>query len=143
MPPFAVSHIDHIVLRVSDIDRSVDFYGRVLGCEVVLRRDELGLVHLRAGTALIDLVSLDGRLGAAGGAGPGPQGRNLDHLCLRIDPFDAEAIARHLQSQDVPPLGDIQLNFGAEGYGPSLYIRDPDGNVIEFKGPSRPAAAAR
>lgn len=136
MHPFAIHHIDHVVLRVADLDRSIAFYGRVLGCSVVRRRDDLGLVHLRAGASLIDLVSLDGSLGRPGGAGPAAQGRNLDHLCLRIEPFDAEALARHLAQQGAPPLGPVARNFGAEGDGPSLYLRDPDGNTIELKGPA-------
>ncbi len=133
--PFAVARLDHVVLRVRDLEASIDFYARVLGCAVVRRRDDLGLVHLRAGASIIDLVALDGRLGRAGGAAPGAEGRNVDHHCLRVDPFDADALEQHLRRHGAPPHGPVSDNFGAEGDGPSLYISDPDGNVLELKGP--------
>jgi catechol 2,3-dioxygenase-like lactoylglutathione lyase family enzyme len=135
IPPFAVLHIDHLVFRVTDLERSIAFYGEVLGCAVVKRRDDLGLVHLRAGSAMIDLVSIDGRLGKKGGDAPGAGARNVDHLCLRIEPFDEQALIRHLASHKLEPTEPISDKFGAEGFGPSLYINDPDGNVVELKGP--------
>ena len=55
--PFDVARIDHVVFRVRDLERSIAFYSTVLGCEVVRRRDHLGLVHLRAGASMIDLIS--------------------------------------------------------------------------------------
>lgn len=134
--PFAIQRIDHVVFRVRDLERSIDFYQRLLGCEVVRRRDHLGLVHLRAGASMIDLVSLDGTLGSRGGAGPGVEARNVDHLCLRIEPFDEAALVAHLVSQGVPPPAAAEVNFGAEGDGLSLYFKDPDGNTIELKGPA-------
>lgn len=137
--PFAVERIDHIVFRVGDLERSVTFYRQVLGCEVVLRRDHLGLVHLRAGVSMIDLVGVEGRLGREGGAAAGTGGRNVDHLCLRIEPFDEAAIRRHLLAHGCVPAGPAERNFGAEGDGPSLYFRDPDGNALELKGPAAPA----
>ncbi len=133
-PPFAVQRLDHVVLRVADLERSIAWYGDVLGCRVERRRDDLGLVHLRAGASMIDLVALDGRLGRAGGAGPGAEGRNVDHLCLRIEPFDEAALVAHLRAHGVSPHGPGGVNFGAEGSGWSLYIADPDGNVVELKG---------
>ena len=140
--PFSVQRIDHLVLRVRNLERAVAFYGNVLGCEVARRRDELGLVHLRAGSSLIDLVSVDGSLGRKGGAAAGDTGRNLDHLCLRIDPFDEAALIAHLDAHGVAPDGAVQNRFGAEGDGPSLYFADPEGNTIELKGPPLPLAAA-
>ncbi|MBH1836623.1 VOC family protein [Stenotrophomonas sp. TWI169] len=134
--PFSVERIDHVVFRVRDLTRSVAFYEQVLGCEVVRRRDHLGLVHLRAGASMIDLVSLDGSLGQRGGRGPDVQGRNTDHLCLRITPFDEAALVAHLQVFGVPVTGPAEVNFGAEGDGPSLYFNDPDGNALELKGPA-------
>lgn len=136
MTPFTIHHIDHVVLRVAHLARSIAFYRDVLGCAVVRQRPDLGLVHLRAGTSLIDLVSLDGPLGRQGGAGPSVEGRNVDHLCLRIEPFDAEGLQRHLAQHGAPPLGPVAINFGAEGDGPSLYLQDPDGNTVELKGPA-------
>lgn len=137
MPPFVVQRIDHVVLRVRDLEASITFYDRVLGCPVVRRRPELGLVHLRAGASMVDLVDVAGPLGLRGGVPPGAEGHNMDHLCLRIDPFDEAALRRHLQDCGVAPRGPGTVNFGAEGEGPSLYFQDPDGNVLEFKGPAR------
>lgn len=136
MTPFLVQRIDHIVFRVTDLERSIAFYEKALGCEVVRTRDDLGLVHLRAGVSMIDLVSVSGPLGQAGGAAPQAQGRNVDHLCLRVDPFDEAQIAAHLTACGAPPRGPATENFGAEGHGLSLYFSDPDGNVIELKGPA-------
>ena len=130
--------LDHIVLRVISFEASIAFYCGALGCTVLRRRDELGLIHLRAGRAMIDLVSLDGKLGRLGGAGPGDEGRNLDHFCLRLQTFDQAALLEHLRSKGVP-ASNVELRFGAEGVGPSLYVTDPDGNVVELKGPPTPA----
>lgn len=135
--PFDIQRIDHLVLRVRDLARSLRFYGDVLGCEVVRQREHLGLVHLRVGASMIDLVSVDGTLGARGGAAAGEEGRNVDHLCLRIDPFDEAALHTHLARFGLAPVGPAETNFGAEGDGPSLYFTDPDGNTIELKGPSQ------
>ncbi|MCF5089251.1 MULTISPECIES: VOC family protein [Stenotrophomonas] len=138
--PFSVERIDHVVLRVRELARSEAFYGQVLGCAVVRRREHLGLVHLRAGASMIDLISLDGTLGRHGGSGPGSEGRNVDHLCLRIEPFDETALVAHLAAHGVPVLGPAEVNFGAEGDGLSLYFKDPDGNTVELKGPANGAA---
>ena len=138
--PFSVQRIDHVVLRVRNLPHSVDFYRQVLGCTVERRRDHLGLVHLRAGASMIDLVSLDGTLGRHGGAGPGPEGRNVDHLCLRIEPFDEATLVAHLAAQGVQVRAPAEVNFGAEGDGLSLYCKDPDGNTVELKEPANGAA---
>lgn len=135
-PPFSVLRIDHIVLRVKDAERSIAFYCGMLGCTVEKRRDDLGLVHLRAGASLIDLVTPDGPLGRQGGALAGTEGRNVDHLCLRIEPFDEAAIRALMAQNGVAVHGEVQNNFGAEGNGPSIYIADPDGNSVELKGPA-------
>jgi glyoxylase I family protein len=135
-PPFSVLRIDHVVLRVKDMERAVAFYRDVLGCDVEKRRDDLGLVHLRAGASLIDLVTPDGPLGKQGGALPGAEGRNVDHLCLRIEPFDEAGIRALMARHGVALHGDVQNNFGAEGNGPSIYLADPDGNTVELKGPA-------
>ena len=130
-----IREIDHLVLRVVDLDRMLRFYCDVLGCSVERRQDDIGLVQLRAGRSLIDLVPIDGKLGRAGGAAPGREGRNLDHLCVRVDPFDEASIRRHLQLNGVE-AGPVAPRYGAEGEGPSLYVSDPEGNVVELKGPS-------
>ena len=129
-----IKGLDHVVLRVADLDRALHFYRNVLGCREERRVEELGLYQMRAGVALIDLVPLDGRLGRMGGAGPREEGRNVDHFCLQVDPFDAEAIAAHLERHGID-AGEVSTRYGAEGSGPSMYIRDPDGNTVELKGP--------
>ena len=132
--PFKLREIDHVVLRVSDLQRSVDFYVKVLGCAIERHQEAIGLMQLRAGRSLIDLVPLDGKLGRMGGAGPGAEGRNVDHVCLRVEPFDEKAMIAHLREAGVSP-GTVEQRFGAEGEGPSIYLNDPDGNNIELKGP--------
>jgi catechol 2,3-dioxygenase-like lactoylglutathione lyase family enzyme len=131
----AVRGIDHLVLRVTDAARAIAFYRDVLGCAVERRDDAIGLIQLRAGRSLVDLVPVASELGAAGGAAPGPHGRNLDHFCLRVEPFDEAAIRRHLAGHGVD-AGPVARRYGADGDGPSLYLSDPDGNVVELKGPA-------
>lgn len=128
-----IRDIDHVVLRVSDLERMLGFYCDVLGCTVERRRDDLGLVQLRAGRSMIDLVPVDGAIGRRGGAAAGGEGRNLDHFCLRVEPFDGEAIRAELQAQGIA-AGPVEMRFGAEGRGPSVYVTDPEGNVVELKG---------
>ncbi len=132
--PITVRLIDHVVLRVRDVERMVRFYSEVLGCEVEKVQEDLGLTQLRAGTGLIDLVDLAGKIGRAGGGPAGKKRRNLDHYCLKVEPFDAEAIAAHLRAHGVEP-GEPKRRYGAEGYGPSIYLTDPEGNTVELKGP--------
>ncbi|HSN72365.1 MAG TPA: VOC family protein [Steroidobacteraceae bacterium] len=130
----SIREIDHVVVRVLDLDRSLRFYCGVLGCTIEQRNDEIGLVQLRAGRSLIDLVPVDSRLGHKGGAAPGREGHNVDHFCVRVEPFDGEQILAFLASHGVN-AGPIESRSGAEGVGPSIYIEDPDGNTIELKGP--------
>jgi len=129
--------LDHIVLRVSDMERMVAFWRDALGCTVEKVQAELGLVHIRAGSALIDLVDIAGKLGKEGGRAPEAEGRNLDHFCLRVEPFDSAAIRARLAAQGVA-VDAPKRRFGAEGYGDSIYFSDPEGNRIELKGPSEP-----
>jgi glyoxylase I family protein len=132
--PIAIREIDHVVLRVTDLARIQRFYAEVLGCAEVRRQDEIGLVQLRAGSAMLDLVPVDGKLGSMGGAAPGREGRNVDHICFRVEPFDEAAIRAHLAAHGVD-AGPVESRFGAEGEGPSIYLDDPEGNMIELKGP--------
>jgi catechol 2,3-dioxygenase-like lactoylglutathione lyase family enzyme len=136
-----IREIDHVVLRARNQEALVRFYCDVLGCTIERRQDSLGLVQLRAGRSLIDIVGIDGSLGKKGGAAPGAQGRNMDHLCLRIEPFDVDAIRAHLVSHGVG-IADSGRRYGAEGEGFSLYIVDPEDNAIELKGPSDDSTAA-
>ena len=129
-----IRDIDHIVLRVVDLDAMLGFYCDVLGCTVERRQEAIGLIQLRAGRSIVDLIPVDGELGRAGGAPPGREGRNLDHFCLRVDPFDEAAIRSHLAAHGVQ-AGPTEARYGAEGRGPSIYLQDPEGNVVELKGP--------
>jgi len=136
-----IREIDHLVLRVADLDAMLRFYCDALGCTVERRKDDIGLVQLRAGRSMIDLVPVDGQLGRAGGAAPGAEGRNLDHFCLRIEPFDEPAIRAELTRRGIE-VGSVATRNGAEGEGPSVYVRDPEGNTIELKGPPDAASTA-
>jgi glyoxylase I family protein len=130
-----VQGFDHIVLRIRDKSAALHFYCEVLGLTVDRDRPELGLTHLRAGRQMIDLVTLDGPLGLRGGSAPGSDARNLDHFALQVRPFDEAAIRAHLAAHGLA-IVEEGPRYGADGEGLSLYVRDPDGNVVELKGPS-------
>ncbi len=132
-----IREIDHLVLRVVNLEGMLHFYCDVLGCTIERRQDSIGLVQLRAGRSLVDLVPIDGKLGRVGGAAPGGEGRNLDHLCFRVEPFDEDHIRTQLKSRGFVP-GPTESRYGAEGEGPSIYVTDPEGNVVELKGPPAP-----
>lgn len=132
---FKIKHIDHIVLRVSDLDAMLDFYTGVLGCSMEKVQEGPGLYQVRAGSSLIDLVPVGGKLGKQGGAAPGKEGRNLDHFCISVEPFDGDAIIEYLKGKGVE-CGKVESRYGAEGDGPSIYVTDPEGNVVEIKGPA-------
>jgi glyoxylase I family protein len=135
MIPFTLGKIDHVVLRIRDLDKSLAFYCDVIGCAMEKRQEAIGLIQVRAGASLIDLVPVDGPLGQMGGAPPAEQGRNVDHFALQISPFDEAAIRAHLARHGVE-VTDSGMRYGAEGTGPSLYMKDPDGNTVELKGPA-------
>src|SRR5215469_16961215 len=109
--PFAIQGIDHIVLRVRALPRALEFYRDVLGCALEREQPELGLTQLRAGRSLIDLVTLDGPLGA--GDPPGA-GRNLEHFCLTVAPYDEPALLAWLTARGIT-VGEASLRYGAEG----------------------------
>lgn len=134
MRAIEIRRIDHVVLRVRDVAASKRFWCDALGCTVERESEALGLHQLRAGECLIDLVPVDGPLGRLGGAGPAAEGRNVDHVALRIERFDEAALRAHLAAHGIEP-GDVAQRYGAEGNGPSMYVKDPDGNVVELKGP--------
>ena len=122
---FSIRRIDHVVLRVHDLDGMIRFYEQALGCDVERRLDRLQLVQLRAGDCLLDLVKSEA-----------PRtGSNMDHLCFRVDPFDLSEIRHALQPFGIAP-GEVVERYGAEGEGPSIYFDDPEGNQIELKGPA-------
>ena len=125
--------IDHVVIRARDPARMERFYVEVLGCAVERRQDAIGLVQLRAGAQLIDLVDVAGRLGRMGGAAPGADGHNMDHLCLRVADFDVDTVRAYLETHGVK-IGDIGERYGSTGEAISLYLSDPEGNGLELRG---------
>ena len=134
MKAIEIRGLDHVVLRISDLTRSLRFYVEMLGCREERRSDALGLVQLRAGANLIDLIDVGSPLGKLGGPAPGAQARNVDHIALQLEHFDVARIREQLTAFGVEP-GDVAQRYGALGMGPSMYVRDPDGNVVELKGP--------
>jgi catechol 2,3-dioxygenase-like lactoylglutathione lyase family enzyme len=126
-----IAGLDHVVLRVGDLDRAIAFYEKVLNCRVERRLEQPKLVQLRAGASLIDLVPAS----ASPGETADKTGRNMDHFAVRVDGFDPAALAAHLRRHGID-AGEVRERYGAEGYGPSLYISDPDGNTVELKGPA-------
>jgi len=129
-PALRVKGLDHVVLRVADMGRAIAFYEQVLGLHVERRLETIGLVQLRAGTAMIDLVP---------GAPGEDRGRNMDHFAIRIAEMDVPALTAHLKRHGIDP-GEVRRRYGAEGYGSSIYVTDPDGNTVELKGPPETAA---
>ena len=128
-----VRSLDHLVLRVKDLAAMERFYCEVLGLAVERRADQIGMVQLRAGAQLVDLVAVDGMLGKQGGAAPGAQGRNLDHFCLNLEDFDLAAVTAHLTAHGVA-VGESGRRYGAGGFGVSVYLTDPEGNGLELRG---------
>lgn len=128
-----IKTIDHIVLRTANLAEMVRFYSEVLGCPVERQlAPETGLTQLRAGAALIDIVAVDSELGRAGGGPPSRTENNLDHFCLQLEGTSGEELRAWLASQGIE-AGAFQTRYGAGGFGPSLYIRDPDGNTVELR----------
>ena len=137
--PIPLMGIDHVVIRVRDLEPMLAFYTEVLGCEVAKHNAPLDLWHLRAGSALIDLVPVNGVLGRSGGASgdtkpPDASGRNVDHVAFKVQPFDPLALLSHLQSHGIDAKATLQSRFGTDGDGPSIQFTDPEGNGIELKG---------
>ena len=137
--PIPLMGIDHVVIRVRDLEPMLAFYTEVLGCEVAKHNAPLDLWHLRAGSALIDLVPVNGVLGRSGGASgdtkpPATSGRNVDHVAFKVQPFDPPALLSHLQSHGIDAKATLQSRFGIDGDGPSIQFTDPEGNGIELKG---------
>lgn len=128
--PFSLLRLDHLVLRTTDVPRLVAFY-RMLGCNEVRRIEALNMTQLRAGSSMLDIV------GADDSPQDGP-GRNLDHFAIRVEPFDLEGILAFCRARGIDATPMERL-LGADGYGPAVYLRDPDGNRVELKGP--PVAA--
>ncbi|MDT7043601.1 VOC family protein [Candidatus Nitronereus thalassa] len=132
---FQIKGLDHIVIRAQDAEALVTFYCDVLGCVVERKTSpEFGIVQLRAGRSLIDIVAVDSEIGRMGGGPPGKGNRNMDHFCVRLETFDEDTIREHLKHYGVVG-SQLETRYGAEGNGPSIYIQDPEGNTVELKGP--------
>ncbi|MEJ8569234.1 VOC family protein [Elongatibacter sediminis] len=131
--PINIRRIDHVVIRANDLDRMLDFYCDVLGCRLERGPGDIGLAQLRAGCSLIDIVAADGPIGRSGGAAPDHAAPNMDHVCLLVEPWDRADIEAHLAAHGVES-GDVEARYGATGQGPSLYLKDPEGNTVELKG---------
>ena len=125
--------IDHLVLRVRDVERMLAFYVDALGCTLERTQEDIGLYQLRAGDGLIDLMTGPSAPAAA---------RNLDHFCLRLAEFDEPDIRRRLAGKGIV-CGETASRYGARGQGPSIYIEDPEGNVVELKAPGKSSSQAR
>jgi glyoxylase I family protein len=130
-PPFSLRAIDHVVLIVDGLERAVRWYEAVLGAAEEGDLRKFGMVQLRVGVSMIDLVDAASEKGAwarpevAGG-------RNMDHLCLEIGPVTPEAMKAHLTSHGLA-IEEEGVRSGAKGEGYSWYIRDPWGHQIELK----------
>lgn len=141
--PFNILGIDHVVLRARDAANLVNFYVEALGCALRWERPELGLFHLAAGRAMLDIVSIDGPLGQAGvaaaaaAAAAAAQGRNVDHVCFQVDAIKIDDL-RTLFAKYGLEIDQPKSRFGAQGFGPSVYLQDPEGNGIELKLASPP-----
>lgn len=124
--------IDHVVLRTTDLPAMLEFYCATLGCVVERELPELGLVQLRAGAALIDLVPVDSELGRQGGGPPAADAPNMEHLCLSLAPCGESELLAWLTRHGISG-GDFATRYGAGGFGRSLYVKDPQGNTVELK----------
>ncbi|MEM7561967.1 MAG: VOC family protein [Pseudomonadota bacterium] len=128
-----IAGLDHIVLRTTRLEAMINFYCDFLGCEVERKTSEaIGLTQLRAGHALIDLVVVDSELGRIGGEAPNGTGNNLDHFCLQLEFISTDEIQAQLDQYGIEHDG-FQKRYGAQGYGQSVYIKDPEGNTLELR----------
>ncbi|ARV75223.1 VOC family protein [Vibrio campbellii] len=130
--PIEIKALDHVVLRTDNLDAMLRFYRDLLGCPIERELPYLGLTQLRAGTAIIDLVTVESELGKLGGKSPSQDGRNLDHFCLQIAPFEESELLEYLHQHNVH-VEEFAERYGAQGFGRSVYLEDPEGNVVELK----------
>jgi len=123
--PLKVAELDHVVLRCRDQNRAYDFYTRILGLSEERRIAQIGLIQLRAGRSMIDLVPA--------GEPRVETGLNVDHVCIGVEARDLNEVVRYLREQSVEVMGEPAMRYGARGAGLSVYVRDREGNVIELK----------
>ena len=122
-----------VILVANNVGRLAKFYRDALGCKLERGPGENGLAQLRAGRSLIDLVGANGPLGQQGGDQPDHAAPNMDHVCFQVQPWDADAINGQLKRHGIE-AGSVAQRYGAAGVGPSMYLRDPEGNTVELKG---------
>lgn len=130
--PIEIIALDHIVLRTNKLDKMVHFYQNILGCNIEREKHDIGLTQLRAGSALIDIVTVDSEQGRLGGKAPQQNGRNVDHFCLQVSSFDEQQLINYLKQHQLN-YSDFAERYGAQGFGRSIYVDDPEGNVVELK----------
>ena len=131
-PLVTITEMDHIVLRVSDVEASLSFYSEILGLPVERvdqwRAGEVRFpsVRLNADT-IIDLFASDQEPIGKEGA------KNQDHYCMVIEPTDMEALKAEFEAIGVEIQAGPGKRWGSHGDGISLYIYDPDDNVVELR----------
>lgn len=128
--PIDVRGLDHVVLRCTRLEAMLNFYQDVLGCELERVVEDIGLYQLRAGSALIDLVPIGSTLG--GQTAPDQAYANVAHFCLQLANPDWERIRQALEQRGIP-WQEPKRRYGATGFGPSIYLTDPEGNGVELK----------
>ncbi len=130
---FKIKRLDHLVIKTINIKEMTSFYCFILGYKI--QRDSLketGLLELSAGESMIDLFDSrhESNLNTFSSES---KNNTIDHFCILLDNFDETDIKVHLKSFGVE-CSEIEMNYGSSGYGPSIYIHDPDGNKVELKG---------
>lgn len=133
-PPFSLVGLDHVVFLVDDMERALEFYGEVLGCQPGYSYPNIGMEQVWCGSALIVLWDVT-HPGAASAIPPVAGGRNVDHVCIALSPFDHDAMRAHLRAHDVEIVQEA-FHGGSRGMGHAFYVRDPFGNKLELKGPA-------
>lgn len=124
--PIQIEGLDHLVLRVASIERSVAFFVGILGLHVERVIEGVNFCHIRCGRNMIDLLE------SAEEARPASGTANVDHFCLNVR-GDIDEIHQYLKNNNVSIKAPPGETYGATGFGTSLYVLDPDGHVIELK----------
>lgn len=123
--------LDHVGVKVTDLERAISFYTGLFGFPVAERRrfeNGVDAAGLKIGQSLMFLLF---RPEYRAHNPEDPAG--IDHFCLTFEPPEWEAIIAKVREKGIPTVGEIMERGGATGFGPSLYIVDPDGNQIEVK----------
>lgn len=132
LPLVTITEMDHIVLRVKDVEESLRFYSELLGLPVERveqwRAGEVRFPSVRINAdTIIDLFASDQETISKEGA------RNQDHYCMVIEPTDMEALKAGFEALGVGIQAGPGKRWGSHGDGISLYIYDPDNNVVELR----------